>query len=112
MTHRCTVQRNTSYGGGSDSWNQDAPAVWTNLATEVPCYYWYDEQSPGLVRDGDKVVPVTRRRMIVPLGQDITEHDRVLSVTDVLGNELADGPMAITHVGNRKDHRVVRLEDF
>lgn len=109
MTNRCDVQRDANYGQSEDAWGNDDPASWQSHLTSLPCRFWFD--GTETVIDGVKGTEVTTRKLIVPAGTDITEDDRIVSVKDRLGVELADGPMRIDSVGHRSGHIVVTLVD-
>lgn len=81
---------------------------WRPHIDNLPCRTWH--QSGREVTDGDKVVVVQDRRMIVPLGTDVTAADRIAVVTDRLGAEVFTGPMRIESVGQREDHLELLLE--
>lgn len=107
MRHRCTIQRDANHGGGTDPYGGDAAASWAALHTSLACRYWFS--AARTVIDGKLQTEIKTRMMLVPTGTDVTEDDRVLSVTDRLGNEIADGPMRIDSVGRREGHIVLTM---
>ncbi len=109
MTNRVDVQRDANYSGSADTWGNDSPANWQAHLTSLPCRFWFD--GVQTVVDGIKSTEVTTRKLIVPAGTDITEDDRIVSVKNRLGVELADGPMRIDSVGHRSGHIVLTLVD-
>ena len=81
---------------------------WRSHVDNLPCFIW---QTAGReVTDGEKVVTVDDRRMIVPLGTDVVATDRIASVTDRQGTELYAGPMRIESVARRSDHLELLIE--
>lgn len=109
MTSRCVIERNARRGTGTDPYGNDPEPLWEALSVGTPCRYWFD--GVRTVMDGDKATEVTTRKMTVPSGTDVTEDDRIRSVTDRLGNTLADGPMRIDGVGHRRGHIVLTMVD-
>jgi len=109
MTHRCTIERDGTRGTGTDPYGNDPAPSWATHLSGLVCRFWFD--SGSTVIDGDKAVEVTKRMLIVPAGTDVTEDDRVVSVTDRLGEVLADGPMRIDSVGHRQGHIVLTMVD-
>lgn len=109
MTHRCTIERDVNHGDNADPWGNDEPASWTDSREDIPCRFWFEDATT--VIDGTKASEMTTRKMILPKGTDVTEDDRILSVTDRLGNAVADGPMRIDSVGHRMGHVVVTMVD-
>jgi head-tail adaptor len=109
MRHRATVERATATpdGGGGETlgWN-------THIAS-LPCWTWFDARREGALEEtqGDKVTVLEDRRMIVPLGTDITEKDRIAVVKDRRGATLFAGPMRIESVGRRDDHMELYLSE-
>lgn len=59
--------------------------------------------------DDDKVVELSSRQVALPLTADVTEDDRIVDLTDRLGNPVVDGPMRIDEVLTYPDHKVVRV---
>lgn len=109
MTHRCDIQRNSSLGGNTDPWGNDAADDWGPHLTDVSCRFWFRDAQT--IYDGQKQVELTTRMLILPLETDVTEDDRVLNVRDRRDRELADGPMRIDSIGNRDGYIVLVLVD-
>lgn len=109
MVHRCNVERDASLDTQTSPWGGDPPPDWDLHLTDLHCRFWFD--SGQTKYDGQKQVEITTRKLVVPLGTDITEDDRIVSVRDRRGRVVADGPMRIDSVGDREDHRVLRVVD-
>ena len=109
MTHRALVQRDANFGGLANNWGDDSVPDWQTHIAALECKFWFEERFSGPAVDGNRSATLTRRKMIVPKGTDITENDRILNVEDRLGNEIADGPMRIDTVGYRKGHIALTL---
>jgi hypothetical protein len=77
--------------------------TWADHLTDVPCRAWSDARRDGELDQGGKVTVVEDRRIIVGLGVDVTESDRVGEVTD-RGRVILDGPMLISAIGRHTDH--------
>lgn len=111
MRHRCTIQRNASRGTSTNPWGADDTADWQSHLTNLPCWFWQEGRGSRTVMDSDKVVEISVKRVMVPLDADVTEDDRVLSVTDRLGATVATGPMRIDVVRVTKDHKILEVEE-
>lgn len=106
MTQRATVERQMQ--SGRDDFGGKGRPDWRAHLTDLPCCVW---QTGGReVTDGDKVVTIDDRRMIVPLGTDVTTSDRIGGITDRLGVEIHAGPIRIESVARRRDHIELMLE--
>jgi len=106
LRHRATIERDVN-AGGSDAWGGSPPPDWQPLAT-VSGNAWTNA-GRELV-EPDRTVVIEDRRMSVPLGTDVTEADRILSVTDRSGAEVFDGPMNVQAVLRFGDHVELVLE--
>jgi hypothetical protein len=106
MTHRCDIQRNSSHGGTPDGWGNEQPEVWSDSIIDQPCYFWFgsNEGAAVTVMDGQKAVLVQSIKMVVPLGTNVTEDDRVENVRHRHGAEIMQGPLRIDSVMQRADH--------
>ena len=110
MTHRALVERDTAAtrdGYGSKS----KPAYASHIAA-LRCFF-YRERGAGSSVESERTrgtVLIDNLRIMVPLGTDITEADRVNGITEVDGTVVESGFMAVTAVTNAHDHLEVRLE--
>lgn len=107
MIHRAEVERDGALG--TDSWGNPNEPDWATHITSLPCRTWFDSERE--VFDGNKSAAIENRKVIVPLGTDITEDDRIAQVTDRLGSVLFTGPAKIESLGRRADHLVLMLEE-
>lgn len=101
---RCDVERNTA---AADDWGAPGAPGWASHLTDKACYAWIHtgrEVLSGLV------VVVTELHIMFPLHTDVTEKDRIVSVTDRQGNELYPGPMNIKNVERRAYFITVTVE--
>lgn len=89
LTHRCTIERNESVG---DAYGNPGSPSWADHLVDMPCRAW-DRAARGAV-DATTVAVVEDRRMIVPLGTDVLETDRVGDIT-YRGAVILKGPMLI-----------------
>jgi len=110
MTQRATVQRNQ--GAGLDAYNHPVPATWANLYPNstypagMPCWY-YSPRGLRVVTD-QATHSKEPFNLMVPLGTDITDQDRVTKVTDRLGNVIF-GLCQVTHVKPMRRYLDVEL---
>ena len=107
MHHRCTIQRNTAT---KDSLNNPLPADWNDLTADVPCYVWQGA-SKGETRAVDLVAVVNQWRMLLPIGTDITEADRLSSIVDEFGVQWNTKPVTIQAIARRNTHLLLVLDE-
>lgn len=105
--HRCTIQRDANAGTSNEWGNQDSPN-WRAHLTDLPCRAWTNAAKEPV--DDEKTVVLEDRRVSVVLGTDVTEADRVASITDKQGSTIFDGPMGIEGVLSYSDHMELILE--
>lgn len=109
MKHRATIERDANATADDGEWGQKPDPDWQDHITKLACHVWYEA---GREVVGTDNAVVEGLRMIVPLGTDVTEADRVSTVTDRQENELQafNFPARIESVGSRADHLVCFLE--
>lgn len=107
LTHLTTTLRNEA-STGEDGWAGE-PDWHVNL-TDQPCYGWTtaDNSATDERVTTASVIVKEDRRMIVPLGTDITEADQVLDIT-YRGATILEGPMGVQAVLAYVDHLEVVL---
>jgi len=106
MTMRAVVER-ASYA--LDPWGLPGLPTWNSHIASLACYSWANTGKE--IIDGDKTAVMTDRRMIVPLGTDIVEDDRITDVEDRLGVSIFPHLMRIEAVLRREDHIELTIED-
>jgi head-tail adaptor len=101
LRYLCAIARDAN-AGASDAWGGSPTPNWQPLAT-VPCNAWTGG-GRELV-EADRTAVVEDRRVSVPLGTDVTEADRVASVTARFGGAVVfEGPMNVEAVLRYDDH--------
>lgn len=97
LTQLVTTQRLAA--DGTDTWGGPGEQTWADNLIDVPCIAWVDSDNSASDERAAKsdVIVKTDRRMLVPLGTDITEADRVGDITD-RGVVFLDGPMGVQAV--------------
>lgn len=100
MRHRCKIERDNATG--TSDWGGPNEPNWVTHLASLPCRTWFEADAE--VIDGDKSAVIEARKIIVPLGTDVTEKDRVAEVKDRLGNVIFTGPAGVRAVGRRADH--------
>ena len=100
LTHLCTIERDQNAGTSTDGWS--AVPDWQPHLTDQPCRMWATA-GRETVTDQTTVVVVQDNRLVLPLGTDVTEHDRVTDVT-YRGTTILAGPLQIRAVLHNTDH--------
>jgi hypothetical protein len=108
LRHRCTIERDLNGGDDVDEWGNPVDSDWQPHLTAIPCRAWTNATREPV--DDETAVLVEDRRVTVGLGTDVSESDRVASITDASGNEIFDGPMDIEGVLRFTDHIELVLE--
>jgi len=101
LTHRCTIERSAN-AASLDEWGTPDPADWQPHLSDQPCRAWATAGREA-VTDTTTVVVIEDVRLILPLGTDVTEQDRIASVT-YRGQTTQDGPLGIRAVLVNADH--------
>jgi hypothetical protein len=101
LTQRCTIDRDAN-AATTGAWGTPSSPDWQPHLTDVPCRAWASSGREN-VADGTTVTPVEDARVIVPLGTDVTDADRIASVT-FRGGTAQDGPLGIRAVLARSSY--------
>lgn len=101
LIHRCTIERNGN-AAASDAWGGPLAPGWESHLVDVPCRAWATAGHEA-VTDGTTVVVVEDVRLMLPLRTDVTERDRVASITS-RGQTTQAGPLGIRAVLTHQDH--------
>ncbi len=110
MTHRATVQRNTP--AGTDGFGGPGAAVWGSHLASLKCWYYHMSTTPEReVIDGDKSATLDTAKLMVPLGTDITEADRITAIKDRTGGSIVANTMKIRSVTYRHNHLELVVEE-
>lgn len=105
--HRCTIERDANQSG-TDQWGNPTEPGWQSHLADQPCRAW-TEAAREPVDDHTNVV-LEDRRVSLAVGTDVTEADRVASVTDKAGTTIFEGPMGIEGITRFPDHLELLLE--
>ena len=105
FTEQAVVERDTA---GEDAYGASTGPNFEYHAT-VPCRLWWDKSSGARAANRvyvspSRTVPTSVGGMIVPLGTDINENDRVTAVRDRQGNPKVDGIFQVSAVLYEEDH--------
>lgn len=106
MIHRCDIQRDPQIHV-SDTWGSSSDPGWVSHLVNVSCWYWYD-RSWSIV-DGTRQLQMSQPKLLLPIGLDVNDDDRIVSVYDRRGRQIKSGPMRIIDLGTREDHMVLTL---
>lgn len=104
---RCATERDTP--AGTDGFGGRGAASWAALVSSQPCYYFAKTETE--IIDGDKQVVLATHRLLLPLGTDITEHDRITSIVDRAGATIVGNAMRINSVIRRAGHIEVTVTE-
>lgn len=104
MIHRCTLQRDDA-GIDNDIGAKQVPSWDDNVEAQV-CFF-YTTQGREIIQDRGAVFSALR--MLLPLGTDVNEKDRVLNITDREGNHLFTGALQIRSILPHHTHLEVDL---
>ena len=107
MIHRATVQRNTP--AGTDGFGGPGAAVWAMHIASLHC--WFYAKSGREVINGEKSAVLGSHKMLIPLGTDITEADRITAIDDRLGASIMANTMRIHSVTHRHSHLELEVEE-
>ena len=105
LTHLCTIERDANLGT-PDDWGTPSTPDWQDHLTDQPCRIWAAAGREQM--DSSTTAVIEELRMIVPLGTDVTEKDRVGDVT-YRGSTIFAGPIGIRAVLHREDHLALVL---
>lgn len=100
LDHTCVIQRGA--GGAEDPYGQ-RPKTWTTIYSGE-CHWWEDQDVEMV---GGVNAVVTRERLLLPAGTDVTTRDRITSVVGYSGAALAQARDILEVV---KQLNEVRLE--
>lgn len=100
LVERCATQRNANIGT-DDGYNNPLPPAWVDELDDVPCRAWVSGHET--VSTAGDVSVVVETKLVVPVGTDIVEGDRIVSVTRD-GAEVQPGPLSVHAVLRRRDH--------
>lgn len=101
--HRCTIQRST---GAVDPYGHETP-TWTAHLADQPCHFWFKKEVE-IVGLNINVV-VGDAGLLIGVDVDVTEEDRILLVTNQLGEAVA-GVHRILSVMQRASHKELNLK--
>jgi len=106
MTHRALVERNGAAELGPAG--EELPAVWATHIAAMPCFLYTPRGREPVQITG--VIVTESPMMLAPWGTDVTESDRVNSVSDRAGNVYRAGIFRIASVVEAHDHLELQLE--
>jgi hypothetical protein len=105
MRHRCSTLRDH---GGSDTHGGELAHSWQSNLTGVPCYAFY--RTGMLQQAAAQVEAIETITLLLPVGTNVLDSDRIGDVTDKAGTVLFAGPMVIQGpVARRANHLELTL---
>lgn len=107
MTHRVIVERNGNLA--PDAYGQSDAPTWYPHLTGQAGYFWEPSSQRGeqiAARNAD----IYSHRLLLPLGVDVTEEDRINGVTDRRGETISNGTFDIKQIVRKPDHLLLVLE--
>ena len=106
MTHRARTVRDVA--GGEDPHGQ-ATTSEDEINEALPCYV--QPRMERLVLDGDKIAAIANYYMILPIGSDLKERDRVTRVANRRDDTLFSNRMRVLTIVRRENHLEAALEE-
>jgi hypothetical protein len=100
LTHRCTIERDQN-AGSDDGWGNPLPPDWQEHIFDLRCRAW--TAGHETITDKGTLTVLIEVQLIVPLGTDVTDHDRIAAVSE-RGETIHEGPLAVHAVLRRRDH--------
>lgn len=110
LTHVATIERNMTL---QDALGAPSSDNWQTLSETRCLLSW--AKSTGVRSENrtyvsaNREVPIQEGGVLMPLGTDITENDRISNIVDENGNELADGLFEIEAVIPQTSHLEVSV---
>jgi hypothetical protein len=98
FVHRCTIERDRAT---TDDWGQPGTPDWEGNVADLPCYAWVTGGREPVGQE--RTVVVVDLRVLLPLGTDVTESDRIGDITE-RGDVIFPGPHGIEAVLRQRDH--------
>ena len=101
LTMLCTIKRPS---GSTDAFG--APTGLTNVATDVPCYWWSDASSRTTGGEATGVVATETEHLVLARGTDIQQGDNITEVIDHLGVPVfgEEDYRVVEHVVMQRNH--------
>ena len=100
LIHRTRIQRDQNAGVLNPAGAPESPD-WQDHLTGQPCRFWTNTGREVL--DPTTDVVAEDMRMVLPLGTDVTEQDRLAGIC-YRDDFIAQGPIGIRAVVQRRDH--------
>jgi len=105
LVHRATTERNQNLNS-DDGWGNPLPPDWETNLIDLECRAWI--ASHQVVTSKGSLVVVLEVHLIVPLGTDILNEDRITTIS-WRGDTFIDGILDVQAVLRQKDHLEVIL---
>lgn len=99
LKHLCTIERNTT--ATLDGWGNPAPPSYQPNLTNLPCRAWTTAGHETF--DATTTVVIEEMHLLVASDTDVTEQDRIASVS-YRGAAILAGPIGIRAVLRHQDH--------
>jgi hypothetical protein len=109
MIHRTLVQRDTQTA--TNAHNHKGTPTWSTHIDALACFLYVPAVTRG--REdvaAERTVAIRGYAMLVPLGTDVTERDRISGVEDRAGDVILSGVMNIRAVIRHHNHIELALE--
>ena len=119
MRYTATVERPKGHDVDPDgdlqwdgTWDEDGGNTGAGAPVSLsalPCHWWAGRETR--INEEGKLLSVAHHRMMVPLGSDITEGDRVTRILDNRGETIIESVMRVLSALPRRDHVAIGLEE-
>jgi hypothetical protein len=108
MTMRCTISRNMT--AAFDAYGNEQAADYGEHIASQPCYWYQSSSFRGGEQVGERNLVVYTKQLLVPLGADITEADRITDIRDRQGRSLTAEVFNIKEIVRKPDHLLLGME--
>ena len=113
MTQQAVIERDKST---TDAAGGKIKREWAAIATVECCLWWWkgskssDKSPSAQYARPQATIDITGGDMMVPLGTDVTDKDRIGAVTNEEGEQAEEGPFRVLAVNRYSTHIELSLE--
>lgn len=105
MTQRALVERQSS--PGTDDYGNPLPGTWATHIAALACWLYGSTEREAVTEETTAVV--TDLKLMVPLGANISEQDRINRITDRRGTVIEPAMLGIETILRKRTHLQLTL---